>query len=378
MRKAKMVSLILCGMLLALVFSCASSGGAAAAAGSGSWDWLVNGDKDNGGTSTIDMAEETLEGLPGYKFTGNLTKDYEYGFVNVKLMPTDEATRDSLKQAKAISFRFIGNGERFTVKIVTSDVTDYAYFEYGFDTIDEQPITVIVPVEHLLQPSWGKVVGNGIINLDNATNVEYQWQGPAGPYAFKIWDFRVHTAGVPKESQIKPKGAAKAAAPAAAKGIGGDLGAFDLKLSDNFQYGDNYQAVFADKRLMNGHKIVPGEKYTLKITYTASRDLENVVEVGLVDTTPQAYKSYWGALSFKDGAETGSPDGMAVLPKSKAGEVVSATINLKTTAQASGSSGLANALVFGTKGEGKVGVPGSGKQKAVTLSFTEFVFTEDK
>jgi hypothetical protein len=44
-------------------------------------------------------------------------------------------------------------------------------------------------------------------------------------------------------------------------------------------------------------------------------------------------------------------------------------------AGATGTSPEANALVFSTNGDGKPGVANSGKQKAVTLNFTEFVFT---
>jgi len=230
-----------------------------------------------------------------------------------------------------------------------------------------------VPVEYFMQPSWGKPVGS-MVNLDLAQFVEFQTtrNGSPGPYAFKLWDFRVHTAGVPTEKQVTPKAAAKAApAPAAAaKGIGGDLGAFSLKLNDNFQYGDGYQAAYSDKRVFNGHKIAPGESYTLKITYTASRDLEDVVMIGLVDTTPAA--QYWKALSWV------GDDGMAEIPASKAGEKVSATLTFNTVAAATGTSGSANAIVFLTKGEGKQGAANSGVKKAVTLDFTEFVFTENK
>jgi hypothetical protein len=280
-----------------------------------------------------------------------------------------------LKAAKALSFRILGDGDRYAVKITTSDVTDYAYYEFSFDTVDGQPMTIIVPVEYLMQPSWGKPVGS-MVNLDLSQFVEFQTtrNGAPGPYTFKLWDFRVHTDKVPTEKEVAPKGGkAKAAAPAAAKGIGGDLGAFDLKLADNFQYGDNYQGILSDKRLFNGHKIVPGESYTLKITYTASRDLEDILQVGLVDTTPQA--NYWRSLSWDDNIE-GS--GMFELPKSKAGEKISATIQLDTVAGSTGTSGAANALVFGTVGEGKKGAPNSGVKKAVTLSFSEFVFTENK
>jgi len=366
MKKAWMLSLVFCVVSLALIFSCATG----ASIGEGTWEWKVDTDKGNGGTSTITMSDETLEGVPGRVFKGNITKQYEYGFVNVQLYP-DDATLGQLKKAKAISFRFMGNGEKFAVKINTSDVKDYAYFEYQFETVAGQPQTVIVPIDYFMQPSWGKTVA-AMINTDLAEIVEYQYQGPAGPYEFKIWDFRIHTNSVPKEGALLPKGAAKPAAGKAAAAenpIGGDLSPLEVNLVDNFEYGEGYQAVVGDKRLFNGHKIVPGEKYTLKITYTASRDLEDVVNVGLVDTTPAA--NYWRALSWV------GDEGMAELPKSKKDEKVSATINLTTTTPATSASGLANALVFVSKGAGKKGSKGSGVQKAVTLKCTEFVFTKD-
>jgi hypothetical protein len=354
-------------VICAVIFACATITTYDSTATS--WDWVVNGDADNGGTSTITMTEGTQEGMSAYSFKGNITNKYEYGFVNVKLYP-DPKTLDTLKTISAFSFRILGDGDRYAVKITTSDITDYAYYEYAFDTIEGQPVTVIVPIEYLMQPSWGKTVGTSI-NLDNAQFIEFQTtrNGSPGPFEFKLWDVRLYKGGVPKESDVNKSKPKAAAAPAAVKGIGGDLGAFSLNLNDNFQYGDGYQGVLSDRRLFNGHKIVPGESYTLKITYTTSRDLEDVVLIGLVDTTPAA--SYWRALSWV------GDDGMAEIRKSKAGEVISETISFKTTAEATGTSGSANALVFLTKGEGKKGVANSGKLKAVTLNFTEFVFTQE-
>jgi len=158
----------------------------------------------------------------------------------------------------------------------------------------------------------------------------------------------------------------QSAAPAI-KETGDNWGAFSLELTDNFKWADNYQIIFTDKRLFNGHRIVPGETYTLKITYTASRDLENTLGIMLVDTTPAA-KS-WKLLSAIGGKGTW-------IAASKAGKEVSATITLKTKARATDSSEAANALVFNTRGKGKVGVAGSGKQGPVTLNFTEFIFTK--
>jgi len=374
MKKAQMASLIFCGAFLALVLSCPSGKRIKTYDSSAlSWDWQVNGDDMNGGSSTITMTQETREGMPAYSFKGNITNKYEYGFVNVKIFP-DEKTLNLLKTISAFSFRILGDGDKYAVKITTSDIEDYAYYEYQFDTVDGQPATIIVPIEYLMQPPWGRAIGF-IINLNNAQFIEFQTtrNGSPGPFEFKLWDLKLYSGGVPQEKDVNksiPRTAAPEV-PAAPRGIGGDLGAFELKLADNFQYAENYQGVFADKRLFNGHEIAPGENYTLKITYTASRDLEDDVEVGLVDTTQAA--NFWRSLSWSDDAGIE----MVKIKKSRAGEAVSATVKFTTLAQSTGTSGLANALVFLTRGEGKKGSPGSGKQQAVTLSFSEFVFTQD-
>ncbi|MDR2922694.1 MAG: CIA30 family protein [Treponema sp.] len=378
MRKTKIVSLILCGALLALVGSFAWAKTTVYDSKTLKWEWKVNGDEDAGGSSTITMKEEAVQkGVTGYSFSGNITDKYEYGFVNVKVIP-DEATLDKLKTCTGFSFKIIGDGEALAVKIVTSDVKDFAYYEYRFDTVKGQPITVVVPVGFLMQPSWGKTIGSSV-NTQAAQFIEFQTtrNGSPGPFEFKLWDFKLYTGGVPALSSAEKKAndkAVKDAAAAAAKTvkpIGGDLGPMEVKLDDNFEYGDGYQAKITDKRLFNGHKIVPGETYILKITYTASRDLEDVVEVGLVDQSPP---SYWTGLTWDDSKDIK----MFQLPKSKAGEKVTAEITLTTLKGASGASANANTLTFQTAGEGRKGSKGSGKQKPVTFSFTEFVFTQKK
>jgi hypothetical protein len=159
---------------------------------------------------------------------------------------------------------------------------------------------------------------------------------------------------------------AATAAPAGA----GDLGAFRLRMADNFQYGDGYQGIISNSKMLSGHKIAPGETWTLKITYTTSRDLESYVEIGFVDTTPAA--NYWASLSWDDDKDIE----MLKIPASKQGEEVSATLTLKTLRAASGAGTTANAIVFLSAGEGKKGNAGSGVQKAFDINFTEFVLTQ--
>ena len=150
----------------------------------------------------------------------------------------------------------------------------------------------------------------------------------------------------------------------------GNLGSFRLVLDDNFQWSDDYQAKVNHRNLMGGHQIQPGETYTLRITYSASRDLEQALLVAFVDTTPAV--NWWKPLSF---SEEDGVDGLVEIPASKEGEVVTAEITLRTVKAASDNSAVANGLVFWTKGEGVKGKPGSGVKRPVMLTITEFVLT---
>jgi len=369
MKKTQMAALFLCAALLVLVFSCASSGGAS---GGDKWEWMVNGDEDNGGTSTITMAPETLEGKPGYAFKGNITNKYEYGFVNVKLMP-DDATLAKLKTITGFSFRVIGDGDDLAVKITTSDVKDYAYYEYRFPTVKGQPITVVVPLNFLMQPSWGKPIGN-MVNLDNAQFIEYQTtrNGSPGPFEFKLWDFKLHTGGVPALTSAQQKANDKAAKDAAAaeakivKPVGGSFTDVVWNMADNFEYANGYNVYFADPRIFNGNKISKGDTYTLKFTCTASRDMEAEMRIYLVDHTAAA--NYHTELT---------PQVIVPGSKLKAGVPFSAEIKLEANKSATSAKIDANLIGMETEGEGKKGSKGSGVKKPFTITFSQFVFTKN-
>ena len=165
--------------------------------------------------------------------------------------------------------------------------------------------------------------------------------------------------------------AAPSPAPAAtAAPTTGNLGAFRLILADNFQYGTSYQGVLTNRNLLGGYQIKAGETWNLTMKLTASRDLEDKLMVGFVDTTEAA--NWWTQLTWSDEQKV-EP---ASVPAFKAGEEITATFTLKTIAGATSASTAANALVFLTDGEGVRGRAGSGVKKNVTLSFTEFVLTK--
>ncbi|MCL2801229.1 MAG: hypothetical protein FWD28_05685 [Treponema sp.] len=143
------------------------------------------------------------------------------------------------------------------------------------------------------------------------------------------------------------------------------LGEFQLELIDNFVNAPNYQSDIQNPRLLNGHRLSRGDVYKLKVTYTASRDLENEIGVGFAGYNP------WTALSWRQVGISipNNSNGGAVLPASKAGEEVTAEIIIRIYTRAETSRPVSNAMIFTTASRDRNIGP-------VTLNFTEFVLTK--
>jgi len=360
----KLTSIILCGVLLLAVLSCLSTGGGASippVLATGEWMTYDDRASDGGSSSSVlTEAEEVINGetVKVKTIRGNVTEQFVYGFAGWGI-DADNATMELYKNASALSFWILGDGKRYSIKFKISTVEDYCYHEYTFQTTAGEAEYIEVPMMFFMQPAWGQ---NVRFDPTKVTGVEWQthesWR--PGSFQVKMWDFKVHP-GAPKKG-AKPT----------ANTTPGVFKPFDLALADNFQYGNGYQGVIKSGDLLDGYRIRTGDTFTLKITYTASRDLENDLCVGFADTSPAA--NYWKALSW---AQRGDESPNVTIPASKKGEKVTAEVKITAVAGASSASAAANALIFETVGEGRKGSAGSGKQGRVTLSFTEFVLTKD-
>ena len=156
-------------------------------------------------------------------------------------------------------------------------------------------------------------------------------------------------------------------AVSAAVALERNLGAFDLVLEDNFQYDPGYNGSLNHPdsgitNLLSGHRISAGETYTIRMRFTASRDLEDILAIGFTDGTEEA--NWWTILS-----------NVYEIEDVRANQEVSITMTFTTIAASTCSSDMANILFFGTGGEGRLGTAGSGVRGPVTLHFTEFVLS---
>jgi glyoxylase-like metal-dependent hydrolase (beta-lactamase superfamily II) len=150
----------------------------------------------------------------------------------------------------------------------------------------------------------------------------------------------------------------------------GNLGAFQAVLRDNFLYGNGYQALLRIPNLLGGHRLRRGEVYTLRVTYTVSRDLENELLVGFVDMSRR-----WRTLSYTQ--RNIEPPNVVLGPASRAGEEISSQVTITLVASANTTNIIANTLVLETLGQGRHRSPNSGIKGPVTVNFTEFILTRN-
>ncbi|MCL2721559.1 MAG: hypothetical protein FWD47_09505 [Treponema sp.] len=149
-----------------------------------------------------------------------------------------------------------------------------------------------------------------------------------------------------------------------------NLGRFDLVLEDNFQYEQGYVAqlnhpVLNNVNLFNSHRLAAGETYSIRMRFTASRDLEDELTIFLVDGTEEA--GWWTELTDK-----------FIIENVRGNREVSVTVTFTTTKASTCSLNIANMMGFASQGsntQGRRGTAGSGVRGPVTLRFTEFVLT---
>jgi hypothetical protein len=194
MKKAMLF--VLCAALCAVLVGCGTTGGGGAAAdgfGPGvpfAGDWNIFNDGNDNGDSTIEMEALEVDGMPAWRFTGNVTTRFQYGFVGWAFEP-DAETLELLKTARAISFNFVGDGKRQTVKYRVSNVRDHAHFEFHFTGEAGVPSRVEVPIRFFQQPSWGQPARMNQANVEDISWQTHESWRP-GSFEITIWDVRIH------------------------------------------------------------------------------------------------------------------------------------------------------------------------------------------
>ena len=161
-----------------------------------------------------------------------------------------------------------------------------------------------------------------------------------------------------------------------------------LDLIDRFEYGTTYEGILTVRDMLKGHRIAPNESYTLNITFSVSRDLEDKLQAVFVDNTRNKQRENNCTTGCSTGGlgsvltenlwiELSNNDGTQAAGAIKAGQDYTATLKLTTTRRSTGVSRDANALAFFTNGDGRKNFKNGGKKGKVTITFKEFVLTRD-
>ncbi|MCL2720884.1 MAG: hypothetical protein FWD47_06045 [Treponema sp.] len=148
-----------------------------------------------------------------------------------------------------------------------------------------------------------------------------------------------------------------------------DLGAFNLVLNDGFEHGNSYGNQISARNLMNGRQIAAGQSYTIKATFTVSRNLEDELMFVLLD--PSEAAGWWRELSPY---WTTNDANMGLL---RTGQTYTVEFTLVTTAAATSAAANRNVLNVFTEGAGTRGRAGSGVQGPVTIRFSAFTITQN-
>jgi hypothetical protein len=146
-------------------------------------------DKNDGGDSTITMQTGTRDGMTTYRFFGNVTTKFIYGFAGWEFVP-DAATLANLKKAKTISFKCLGDGNRYTIEFRISSVSDFGYHEYHFNTKAGEVQTVTIRMPMFMQAAWADKKG---MNQNNAICLGWKTHENLRPgsYDITIWDVKI-------------------------------------------------------------------------------------------------------------------------------------------------------------------------------------------
>jgi hypothetical protein len=152
----------------------------------GVWEW--EDDAGDGGSSTIDMTEVQMGGATAWRFHGEIGDGTQYGYAGMELV-LDEVMMANLMVMSSISFMAQGEGRRHTVRLHDTNVTDWAWHGFPFDTTANEPQLVTIPVRMFMQPSWGRPVR---FDQNRVSGLSWQVELPLGPFDLTIWDITLH------------------------------------------------------------------------------------------------------------------------------------------------------------------------------------------
>jgi len=134
----------------------------------------------------IDGREQECITITGSQNDGNDRVAYT-GIYGMTDGPTLEVLQ---KEMKSLSFKVIGDGNRYTARLPTYETNDGDHFAYEFQTIKDEVITVKVNVpDDLTQIVWN----DNVKEFKQSSIMFFQIQIiDPGPFYLKFWDIKLY------------------------------------------------------------------------------------------------------------------------------------------------------------------------------------------
>ena len=179
------------------------------------WFWGTFDDRANDSGSSVsemEILQEVIDGEPVtvYHYTGTRTNLFQYGYLGGLMMPNEDhedydALVERIKTASGFSFKVTGDGKRYQIMAVTSDIAadDHSYYRKrnGFIAPADGEVATVEVI--MSGNDWGhpRDLGMGWGNrvpFDNDLIEQFQWQTDGEPtgrpddtFWLKMWDFQL-------------------------------------------------------------------------------------------------------------------------------------------------------------------------------------------
>jgi hypothetical protein len=160
----------------------------------GDLSWYVFNDSIDGGTSTITKTQGSGNDSNKWTFSGDVRKipGETWGYAGWGTAP-NSARLTAFRNADSFSFKCKGDGKKYWVKVLTSDITDHDDY-YKVFTVPTAESTITVNYSDLAQQ------GHGVqkpFNKNHITNIEFTAEASdnrtgEGPFTVTMWDLQAN------------------------------------------------------------------------------------------------------------------------------------------------------------------------------------------
>jgi hypothetical protein len=155
-------------------------------------EWEATSDNGGKSSASVLVKNEIIEGYQRVvlEIDSNLASG-KNPWLSIGFDKFDNSTLQRLKGGSGIRFKALGDGKTWVIHIGTSDVKDYCWHGYRFNTKKDKVVTVEFPYSKLRQADWGKKVSfnkNNIVMIEFFRNIELSM----GKAAVKVFDFEVY------------------------------------------------------------------------------------------------------------------------------------------------------------------------------------------